>query len=609
MAHEDDEPLLPLMDHDNTSIGRTKVSSAQHDSQHQEDDIVKFSKLSGSTVNDSIMSTSSGPEDERLEHHHHHHSHLRSHTSHSHVHKDIGKSSMSTEDHHHHHHHQDDAAFFHDTDEEDEPSLLQLQKKTERDQRRLKIAVALCGTFFIIELLGALWSDSLALLSDSFHLLSDIVSFAISLAAIYLSHRPSTAVHTFGYHRAEVLGALFSIFLIWGLTLALVVEAYDRIRNPININGKTMAIIAGLGVFVNIILMFVLGGHHHHHGDDHEHGHSHGFGHSHTHQGHVPLQAVGEHDHDLDPLTHKSHSHHEHDHDHSHSHSHDHGHSNHHHHVNLNITAATLHVLGDLLSSIGVLISSLFITFFPDWTYLDPICTFVFSILVIGTTLGVFKRSVSILMESVPRGMDSEEIKEAICDVPGVLEVKTLYVWSLTIGQAALAGEIYLQPEIKDLRKAAAIVTTVRRMIKKRYGIKKCTIQVALYTQRASSSSLAKHGTVTATATGIHNGDNSSGSAHSTTNLPAKHDHDIIFSIEDEDEDNNNNNNPFTHPGDSENKHLYTHSHVFSHETTRAGTPLSQYRNNRHKLDNGDDESETEMEQETPLRTESTRWS
>jgi zinc transporter 2 len=81
----------------------------------------------------------------------------------------------------------------------------------------------------------------------------DITSFVISLAAIYLSRRSSTATHTFGYHRAEVLGALSSIFLIWGLTFVLVIEAYDRVKHPIDINGKTMAITAGLGVFVNIL--------------------------------------------------------------------------------------------------------------------------------------------------------------------------------------------------------------------------------------------------------------------------------------------------------------------------------------------------------------------
>lgn len=86
-----------------------------------------------------------------------------------------------------------------------------------------------------------------------FSITIDITSFIISLGAIYLSHRPSTATHTFGYHRAEVLGALFSIFLIWGLTLLLVMEAYDRVRHPIDIDGKTMSIIAGLGVCVNVV--------------------------------------------------------------------------------------------------------------------------------------------------------------------------------------------------------------------------------------------------------------------------------------------------------------------------------------------------------------------
>ncbi|KAK3832530.1 MAG: cation efflux protein, partial [Linnemannia elongata] len=294
---------------------------------------------------------------------------------------------------------------------------LEALRESEKDKRRLKIAIGLCSTFFVVELLGGLWAESLALLSDSFHLLTDITSFIISLVAIYLSHRPSTATHTFGYHRAEVLGALFSIFLIWGLTLLLIIEAYERVKHPIDVDGKTMSIVAGLGVFVNIVY----------------HGHSHA-GHSHSH--------------------------------------------GHHHHVNLNITAATLHVLGDLLSSIGVLISSLIISFYPSMTYLDPICTFIFSFLVILTTIGIFKRSIAILMERAPRGINTEEVKEAICDIPGVLDVKSLHIWSLTIGQPVLAGTVYLQPEVQEVKKAAAIIARTRSMIRKRYNIRQCTLQI-----------------------------------------------------------------------------------------------------------------------------------
>ncbi|KAG0320679.1 hypothetical protein BGZ99_004363 [Dissophora globulifera] len=635
IVHDDDEPLLPLRGHDHSHSSTTLSKQQQQKQQRQQDDLVRTAKLSGSTVHDSVSLSLSGPNDAGVDLHKGHHEAVLKDLPISGGYGHEGRLSQSD----------DRFDCDNDDDDDDDPvALLEAKKESNRDKRRLKIAIGLCGAFFVVELLGGLWSESLALLSDSFHLLTDITSFIISLAAIYLSQRSSTATHTFGYHRAEVLGALFSIFLIWGLTLLLVVEAYDRVRHPIDIDGKTMSVVAGLGVFVNIILMFVLGGHHHHHGDehDHEHGHGHGHGHSHshtTHAEHAPLQSEDDHDHDTHLSLDKPASDHHQQHDHS-GHGH---HHHHHHHVNLNITAATLHVLGDLLSSVGVLISSLVITFFPSLVYLDPICTFVFSILVIATTVGIFKRSVSILMESVPRNMDLEEIKDAICDVPGVLEVKTLHVWSLTVGQSALAGTVYLQPEVKDVRRATAIVATARRMIKKRYGIKEFTLQVAVYSPHGQSSSkeerlkLSSSSSSVAIATeGTHNhhhdgprqntrNANSSsggggGHSHGSLDTLARHDQDIIFSIGDEDLDEVKS----PHKLGSQVHHLHQHHHHHSHnqyhnqqhhtmtqEITRAGTPLSLYRENRSTAEDEDEsesEMEMELEQQVPLNAESKRW-
>ncbi|KAF9577519.1 hypothetical protein BGW38_007218, partial [Lunasporangiospora selenospora] len=504
IIHDDDEPLIPLKSNpgNRSSLGSsrrstdlaTKTTSASvptpivatSSRPPIQDDILKSSSLSGSTAREDFSS---------LGHHHSHseggrHSHLED------------GSLMKHSDHHHNHIHDRDNDE-EGNDDDDEPSIEEL-KETERDKRRLKLAI--CVAFFCVELAGGLWAESLALLSDSFHLLTDITSFVISLAAIYLSHRPSTSTHTFGYHRAEVLGALFSIFLIWGLTIMLVVEAYDRVRHPIDIDGKAMSIVAGLGVFVNIV---------------------------HTRSGHTPL-----HDEEEDQgLV-------DHDHNHSgckstlaqdgdeeaHEHGHGHGHHHHHHHVNLNITAATLHVLGDLLSSVGVLISSLVITFFPSLTFLDPVCTFIFSILVICTTIGVFKRSVSILMERAPRGMNPEDVREAITDVPGVLEVKSLHIWSLTIGRTALTTTVYLQPEqITELKQAVVVQRSVKRVVKDRFGIRHCTVQVELYsvagrTRKGRAQALEdarpSHSTLLPS---------------SSTDALSRNDQDVIFSIEDDD--------------------------------------------------------------------------
>ncbi|KAF9328270.1 hypothetical protein BG006_008520 [Podila minutissima] len=610
-AHDDDEPLLPLISdsgyskqHQHTTVSSVKLkeistSSTSHHHHHKEDDeILKSSSVSGSTAHESLPEVHDHHHDHSHGHSHNHsHNHSHTHGAHDHHHPVTGARTSTP-----------NSIVSIESAEDDAPTLAEMQE-SEKDKRRLKIAIVLCSTFFCVELAGGLLADSLALLSDSFHLLTDITSFIISLAAIYLSHRPSTATHTFGYHRAEVLGALFSIFLIWGLTLLLVMEAYDRVRHPIDIDGKTMSIIAVLGVCVNVVLMFVLGGHHHHHGHSHGHGHDHGHGHSHDHGSsghtdHTPLRSEEDHDHDDHDhdgsISHKPIAQHDHDHDHDHDHEHGHGHGHgsggHHHHTNLNITAATLHVLGDLLSSVGVLISSLIITFYPSLTYLDPICTFIFSILVIATTAGVFKQSMAVLMERVPYGMNTEDVRETICDVPGVLEVKSLHVWSLTVGKVALTSTVFLQPEVQDLRKAYQILAVVRRSLKKKYGIRQSTIQMEMYApdhHRVPEIGSHQH---------LNGAGGPSRSSDPFSDTLARHDQDIIFSIGDEDDDHHDNHN---HSHGHSHSRSHDHgSHHHSHGHQRGpGTPLSSYRKNRA---DGEDESESEMEQE--ILVEPNRW-
>ncbi|KAF9914426.1 hypothetical protein BX616_008314 [Lobosporangium transversale] len=286
-----------------------------------------------------------------------------------------------------------------------------ITNESTKNKRKLIFVTILCLCFFTVEMVGGYFARSLALMSDAFHLLSDVVSFMISLVAIWLSEQPATKRHSFGYHRAEVLAALMSVFIIWILTAFLLMEAVERIRNPETIDGKTMCLVASIGVAINIILAFALG---HDHGHDHGHGHGHGHGHSH-----------------------------EHNHEHNHSHSHDHGDSNASKaaaaqkkvEVNINVKAATLHVIGDLISSVGVLVASIVIMVKPSWTIVDPICTVFFSILVLFTTYRLVWDSLGILMEGTPTHIDPEEIEKSLLDIPGVTLVHDLHVWNLTAGK------------------------------------------------------------------------------------------------------------------------------------------------------------------------------
>ncbi|KAJ3341673.1 hypothetical protein HDU93_004307 [Gonapodya sp. JEL0774] len=348
-------------------------------------------------------------------------------------------------------------------------------KQVARDKRKLTWAIGLSITFFMIEVVGAFCSGefllfasslispngnamsrcyvfgidttsgSLALFSDSFHLLSDVLGFVMSLAALHLAELPASSTHSYGYYRAEILGALFSIFFIWVLTAGLVWEAVQRILNPNPVDAPVMFAVALAGVLVNIILALVLGhgghGHHHDHSDE---------SHSHSHSKTSSPGTVTDHSHDGE---------HEHDHgdessvessvesgssrDEEEGHAHGNEQSGHgHDDTNINISSAALHVIGDLISSVGVLIASVIIYFNPSATIADPLTTLVFSVAVLLTTVRLFGRATSVLMEATPLGLDLRNLSRKLRAIQGVKGVHDLHAWNLTLGRAAVTVHV-----------------------------------------------------------------------------------------------------------------------------------------------------------------------
>lgn len=120
-------------------------------------------------------------------------------------------------------------------------------------------------------------------------------------------------------------------------------------------------------------------------------------------------------------------------HNHSH-HGHSHGESR-----NMNVRAALIHVIGDLVQSIGVLIAAIVIKFEPSFRLADPICTFLFSGLVLATTVGLIRDGVTILMEGVPRSIEYSSLRRDLKSIDGVRSVHSLHAWSLTLDKNAIA--------------------------------------------------------------------------------------------------------------------------------------------------------------------------
>jgi len=377
--------------------------------------------------------------------------------------------------------------------------------------------VCVSSLFFIIEFAGGLISGSLALLSDSFHLLSDVIGFLISLIAVIVSQRKATKKYSFGYHRAEIIGALLSLVFIWVLTIGLVFGAIERLKNPVEINANVMLITAIAGVIINIILAVTLehGGHDHAHGHSHSHSHDlfHSQGHEHEHEhDHVHVHEHNEHEHN--EHEHNEHEHeHEHDHVHVHEHNeHEHEHDNIHlpsnlnpHHEtdshseenhqhneensgnslvenykkeNINVKAAIIHIVGDLISSIGVVIAATIIYFDPSKVYIDPICTFIFSIIVIFTTINLLKQTLSVIMESTPEHIDSDEVRKDIKEIRGIVDIHDLHIWNITIGKPAIAAHISVKNEGSIVDEYQRILNNAQYILCTKYGIHHTTLQI-----------------------------------------------------------------------------------------------------------------------------------
>ncbi|KAF3905527.1 hypothetical protein AA313_de0202307 [Arthrobotrys entomopaga] len=413
--------------------------------------------------------------------------------------------------------------------------------------------------FFFLEIIVGYAVHSLALVADSFHMLNDVFSLIVALYAIRLAKsKTSNSRYTYGWQRAEVLGALINGVFLLALCLSIVLEAIQRFFDPPVISQPILILAVGsAGLASNIVGLFLF----------HDHGHSHG-GHSHApqgHEGHRHTHGMEGHVHTDDeidatdetgdiesvlpetvvgiyPRSHSrshsqnykhSHSHsfgsssrhrhfstvddihvhpalnrqaitdaaraglgsssssengypeieeavvvdeestersplitngtkhktsHLHDRPHNHPHKHNHTehlanpindpswHANHEHtkpkqpkkgghsHQNLNMRGVFLHVLGDALGNVGVILSALFIWQTDFWWrfYFDPAISLVITLIIFSSALPLCKSAASILLQAVPNGISLDDVKKDIENVPGVLSVHELHIWQLS---------------------------------------------------------------------------------------------------------------------------------------------------------------------------------
>ncbi|XP_004835859.1 zinc transporter 4 isoform X2 [Heterocephalus glaber] len=310
-----------------------------------------------------------------------------------------------------------------------------------RVRTRLTLAAALYLLFMVGELVGGYIANSLAVMTDALHMLTDLSAIILTLLALWLSSKSPTRRFTFGFHRLEVLSAMISVLLVYILMAFLLYEAVQRtLHMNYEINGDIMIITAAVGVAVNLIMGLLLNqsGHHSHF-------------HSHSLASSSPGPSPGE------PRA---------------------GHDS------LAVRAAFVHALGDLVQSIGVLIAAYIIRFKPEYKIADPICTYIFSLLMAFTTFRIIWDTVVIILEGVPSHLNVDRIREALMKIEDVYSVEDLNIWSLTSGKSTAIVHMQLIPGSSS--KWEEVQSKAKHLLLNTFGIYKCTIQLQSYRQEVN---------------------------------------------------------------------------------------------------------------------------
>ncbi|KAG8496430.1 hypothetical protein CXB51_007528 [Gossypium anomalum] len=358
------------------------------------------------------------------------------------------------------------------------------ENTTLESKERQKSASQLSGLIIfylvvmLVEIVGGMKANSLAVLTDAAHLLTDVAGFSISLFTVWASAWKATSNHSFGFSRLEVLGALISVQLIWLVSALLIYEALNRLlHDKQKVDGALMFAIAAFGFFINLIIVLWLGHDHSHHvfGNDHHHHHD-------------------EHLHD--------HHHHEHLHDHQHHHEHLHDHHHHHEHhdheggepcdlskedetslvtstpktkiLNINLQGAYLHVMADLIQSVGVMIAGAVIWLKPNWLIVDLLCTLIFSTFALSTTLPMLRDVFDILMGRTPRDINIDMVEDGIKGINGVESVHDLHVWAITVGKLVLSCHVVAKPGVESKE----MISKIRDYCESTYKIHHITVQI-----------------------------------------------------------------------------------------------------------------------------------
>jgi len=319
---------------------------------------------------------------------------------------------------------------------------------------RLIVLIVLAALFMIGEFVVGYLQNSLALVSDSFHMLSDVLALGVALWARRFSKKDKTETMTYGWRRAEVVGALANGVFLLALCLNIIIEAIQRffditeIKNPI-----WLLVVGGVGLIINVLGLFLVGGH--------AHGHSHGHSHRNS-DADDPMNSrfnktVSQEE--LVESTPEPPS------------------IMQHNHENMNMRGVFLHVLGDALGSLGVIVSGLIIwlTNFKQRYYIDPIMSLFITAIILKTTIPLVRKAAKILLQAVPDTVDVKKIHEDLEKIDDVIDIHEIHIWQLSNDLLVASLHITCLRSCNFMKLASTL-----KEILHSYGIHATTIQPEL---------------------------------------------------------------------------------------------------------------------------------
>ena len=273
------------------------------------------------------------------------------------------------------------------------------------NQRNLFIVLLVTTVIMLVEVAGGILANSLALLSDAGHMLTDVLALGLSLLAMGFARRSPTRSKTYGFYRLEILAAFFNGILLLFIAFYIFYEAYQRLLNPQEVHSVFMLAVAAIGLLTNGMGILIL-----------------------------RKSAL----------------------------------------KNLNVKSAFFHMVGDTISSVGVILGGVLILY-TGWYLADSLIGIFIGMLILRGAYALVKESVDIFLEATPKDIDQEELLRDMRSIEGVNDVHHVHLWTITSGIYALSAHVL----IDDLRtsRSARILKEIEKLLHDKYSMEHTTIQ------------------------------------------------------------------------------------------------------------------------------------